>query len=77
MVSYHKSLLHTSPKRFGLEMDIFLEPKPGIPPSPSHLSLPVITKMKEEKARVIIVDRISTTKTAETIAPACGRSGGG
>ena len=66
VVSYHKSWPYFA-ERFGLEMDIFLEPKPGIPPSPSHLA-DVIAKMKEQHARVIIVDPYLNRKTAETVA---------
>jgi zinc/manganese transport system substrate-binding protein len=66
VVSYHKSWPYFG-ERFGLEMDLFLEPKPGIPPSPAHLAS-VITKMKDEHARVIIVDPYLNRKTAETVA---------
>lgn len=66
VVSYHKSWPYFA-ERFGLEMDIFLEPKPGIPPSPAHLA-EVIAKMKAQHARVIIVDPYLNRKTAETVA---------
>ncbi|MFM2081686.1 MAG: hypothetical protein RL380_377 [Verrucomicrobiota bacterium] len=66
VVSYHKSWSYFA-ERFGLEMDIFLEPKPGIPPSPAHLA-EVITKMKAQHARVIIVDPYLNRRTAETVA---------
>ena len=66
VVSYHKSWPYFA-DRFGLEMDIFLEPKPGIPPSPSHLA-DVIAKMNQQHARVIIVDPYLNRKTAETVA---------
>jgi ABC-type Zn uptake system ZnuABC Zn-binding protein ZnuA len=66
VVSYHKSWSYFA-ERFGLEMDLFLEPKPGIPPSPAHLA-EVITKMKEQHARVILVDAYLNRKTAETVA---------
>jgi zinc/manganese transport system substrate-binding protein len=66
VVSYHKSWPYFA-ARFGLEMDLFLEPKPGIPPSPAHLAQ-VIAKMKEQQARVIIVDPYLNRKTAETVA---------
>ena len=66
VVSYHKSWPYFA-ERFGLQMDLFLEPKPGIPPSPAHLA-EVITKMKEQHARVIIVDPYLNRKTAETVA---------
>ena len=66
ILSYHKSWPYFA-ERFGLEMDIFLEPKPGIPPSPAHLA-DVITKMKAQHARVIIVDPYLNRRTAETVA---------
>jgi zinc/manganese transport system substrate-binding protein len=66
VVAYHNSWPYFA-ARFGLVIDLFLEPKPGIPPSPAHLA-EVITRMKEEKARVIIVDPYLNRKTAETVA---------
>src|SRR5204862_2189306 len=53
--------------RFGLKIELFLEPKPGIPPTPAHLA-EVITKMKQDNTRVIIVDPYLNRKTAETVA---------
>ncbi|PYJ07152.1 MAG: zinc ABC transporter substrate-binding protein, partial [Verrucomicrobia bacterium] len=47
VVAYHDSWVYFA-HRFGLNIDIFLEPKPGIPPSPSHLA-EVIEKMKAQK----------------------------
>jgi ABC-type Zn uptake system ZnuABC Zn-binding protein ZnuA len=66
LVAYHNSWLYFA-ERFGLKIELFLEPKPGIPPSPAHLA-DVIAKMKESKARVIIVDPYLNRKTAETVA---------
>jgi zinc/manganese transport system substrate-binding protein len=66
LVAYHNSWLYFA-ERFGLRIELFLEPKPGIPPSPAHLA-DVIAKMKENKARVIIVDPYLNRKTAETVA---------
>src|SRR5262249_48524927 len=37
VVAYHDSWVYFA-HRFGLNINIFLEPKPGIPPSPSHLA---------------------------------------
>ncbi|MEY4385468.1 MAG: hypothetical protein RLY20_751 [Verrucomicrobiota bacterium] len=70
LVSYHKSWPYFA-ERFGLELDLFLEPKPGIPPSPAHLAA-VIAKMKEQHAKVIIVDPYLNRKTAETVARSTG-----
>jgi ABC-type Zn uptake system ZnuABC Zn-binding protein ZnuA len=66
VVSYHNSWLYFA-KRFGLEMDLFLEPKPGVQPSPAHLAT-VIARMNELNARVIVVDPYLNRKTAETVA---------
>jgi zinc/manganese transport system substrate-binding protein len=68
VVAYHNSWLYFA-ERFGLKTELFLEPKPGIPPSPAHLA-DVITKMKEKNARVVIVDPYLNRKTAETVARA-------
>ena len=66
IVAYHNSWVYFA-KRFGLKINVFLEPKPGIPPSPAHLAS-VITKMKADKAHVIIVDPYLNRRTAETVA---------
>jgi len=66
VVAYHNSWPYFA-ARFGLKIGLFLEPKPGIPPSPAHLAK-VITKMKERNARVVIVDPYLSRRTAETVA---------
>lgn len=68
LVAYHNSWPYFA-SRFGLKIELFLEPKPGIPPSPAHLA-EVMAKMKEQSARVIIVDPYLNRKTAETVARA-------
>ena len=66
LVAYHDSWPYFA-RDFGLKIEIFLEPKPGIPPTPSHLA-EVIMKMKEENAHVIIVDVYLNRRTADTVA---------
>jgi zinc/manganese transport system substrate-binding protein len=66
VVCYHNSWPYFA-KRFGLDMDVFLEPKPGIPPTPSHLA-EVITKMKADNINTIIVEPYLSRKTAEAVA---------
>ena len=66
VVTYHNYWVYFG-NRFGLKMDLFLEPKPGIPPTPSHLA-EVITKMKAANAKVIAVQPYQNRKTAETVA---------
>lgn len=70
VVAYHDSWPYFA-QEFGLRIDLFLEPKPGIPPSPSHLA-EVIMKMKEQHVRVIIVDAYLNRRTAETVARETG-----
>ena len=70
VVAYHNSW-HYFSERFGVKVDLFLEPKPGIPPTPTHLAA-VIGKMKEEKIRVIFVEPFLNRKTAETVARSTG-----
>jgi zinc/manganese transport system substrate-binding protein len=66
LVAYHDSWPYFA-REFGLQIDLFLEPKPGLPPSPAHLAQ-VMAKMKAENARVIIVDPYLNRRTAETAA---------
>src|SRR2546421_4331118 len=53
VVAYHDSWPYFA-HRFGVNIDTFLEPKPGIPPSPSHLA-EGIEKMTAQKIKAIIV----------------------
>jgi zinc/manganese transport system substrate-binding protein len=66
VVAYHNSWLYFG-DRFGLKIDLFLEPKPGVPPTPTHLA-EVITQMRSDKVHVIIVDPYLNRRTAETVA---------
>jgi zinc/manganese transport system substrate-binding protein len=66
VVAYHNSWLYFG-ERFGLVIDLFLEPKPGVPPTPSHLA-EVITKMRQDNVNTIIVDPYLNRRTADTVA---------
>jgi len=70
VVAYHDSWPYFG-HRFGLNIDIFLEPKPGIPPSPSHLA-EVIQQMKTQQIKAIIVEPYHDRKIAERAASATG-----
>jgi zinc/manganese transport system substrate-binding protein len=70
VVAYHDSWPYFA-HRFGVNIDTFLEPKPGIPPSPSHLA-EVIEKMKTQKIRAIIIEPFHDRKIAEKVASATG-----
>src|SRR5437763_6166862 len=70
VVAYHDSWPYLA-HRFGVAIDIFLEPKPGIPPSPSHLT-EVIAQMKAQKVKAIIVEPFHDRRIAEKVASATG-----
>ncbi len=66
IVTYHPTWRYFC-SRFGLEANTFLEPKPGIPPSPPHLAQ-VIAKMKAQDIRVLLLEPYQPRKTAESVA---------
>jgi zinc/manganese transport system substrate-binding protein len=66
IVTYHPTWRYFG-RRFGLETNTFLEPKPGIPPSPPHLAK-VMEKMQAENIRVLLVEPYQPRKTAEAVA---------
>jgi zinc/manganese transport system substrate-binding protein len=66
LVAYHDSWPYFA-RRFGLKIDIFLEPSPGVPPAPSHLT-DVIQKMKESHIKAILVEPYQDRRLAEKIA---------
>lgn len=70
VVAYHDSWPYFA-HRFGVNIDIFLEPKPGIPPSPSHLA-EVIAQIKAQHIKAIIVEPFQDKKIAEKVASATG-----
>src|SRR6266576_188389 len=70
VVAYHDSWPYFA-HRFGIGIDLFLEPKPGIPPSPSHLA-EVIAQMKAQHIKAIIVEPFHDRKIAEKVATETG-----
>ena len=66
IVTYHKDFAYLA-DRFGLTVIQTLEPKPGIAPSPTHLAK-VISDMKAQNSRVILVQPYQNRKTAEMVA---------
>src|SRR3954454_11644777 len=70
VVAYHDSWPYFA-HRFGVEIDVFLEPKPGIPPSPSHLA-EVIQQMKAQKIKAVIVEPFHDRKIADKVASETG-----
>lgn len=70
VVAYHNSWPYFE-KRFGLNIVGFIEPKPGIPPSPKHIQT-VITLMKSQDVKIIIMEPYFSQSIAEMIAKAAG-----
>lgn len=66
LIAYHNEWPYFE-QRFGLHIVDFLEPKPGIPPTPSQLAK-VINEMKQEHIKVIIISPYFTTESAELVA---------
>ena len=66
IIAYHNEWVYFE-HRFGLQIVDFLEPKPGIPPSPSQLAK-VIGEMKQNKMKLIITSPYFTTESAELVA---------
>jgi zinc/manganese transport system substrate-binding protein len=70
IVAFHNSWPYFA-RRFGVRIDLFLEPKPGIPPTPAHLA-EVVATMKGEKIGVILVEPYQSRKTAEAVSTKTG-----
>jgi len=66
IVTYHRSWPNFM-ERFGLEVMGYVEPKPGIPPSPGH-TLELIDEMKRQGAKLIVVEPYFDLKTPQAIA---------
>ena len=66
VVSYHRSWPNFC-DRFGLDVVGYVEPKPGIPPSPSH-TLELMQEMKRLGVKIILVEPYFDLKTPNAIA---------
>ena len=65
IVTYHRSWPNFM-ERFGLEVMGYVEPKPGIPPSPGH-TIDLIGEMKRVGAKLIVVEPYFDLKTPQAI----------
>jgi len=70
VVTYHRSWTNFA-DAFGLNVIGFVEPKPGIPPTPQH-TLDVINAMKNQNVKIIMVEPYFDTKTPNSIASKSG-----
>ena len=70
LVTYHRSWPNFM-EHFGLDVIGYVEPKPGVPPSPTH-TLELIAEMKRVGAKIIVVEPYFDLKTAQSIASQIG-----
>jgi zinc/manganese transport system substrate-binding protein len=70
VVTYHRSFPNFT-DRFGLDVIGYVEPRPGIPPSPSH-TLELIQEMKRQSVKIIMVEPYFDLKTPNAIARETG-----
>jgi len=65
VVTYHRSFPNFA-KHFGLDVIGYVEPRPGIPPTPSH-TLELILLMKRENCKIVLVEPYFDLKTPQSI----------
>jgi ABC-type Zn uptake system ZnuABC Zn-binding protein ZnuA len=70
LIAYHNEWVYFE-TRFGLKIVDFLEPKPGIPPTPSQL-VKVINEIKANNIKVIISSPYFTTSSSDVVAKQTG-----
>jgi ABC-type Zn uptake system ZnuABC Zn-binding protein ZnuA len=70
VVTYHRSWPNFC-ERFGLNVIDYVEPRPGIPPTPSH-TLELINHMKSENVHLILVEPYFDLRTPNSVARAVG-----
>ena len=70
VVTYHRSWPNFI-DHFGFDVIGYVEPKPGIPPSPSH-TIDLIAEMKRQNVKVILVEPYFDLKTPNSIAQNTG-----
>jgi zinc/manganese transport system substrate-binding protein len=70
IVTYHRSWPNFA-KHFGLDVIGYIEPRPGIPPTPSH-TIDLVNLMKRENTKIELIEPYFDTKTPNSIASMSG-----
>jgi zinc/manganese transport system substrate-binding protein len=70
LVTYHNSFTNFG-KHFHLNVIGYVEPRPGIPPTPSH-TIELIGLMKRENCKLVLVEPYFDLKTPNSIGAATG-----
>ncbi len=61
VVTYHRSFPNFA-ERFGLDIIGYVEPRPGIPPTPQH-TLDLMNEMKRQNVKIVLVEPYFDLKT--------------
>ncbi len=75
VVTYHKSWPNFA-ERFALDVIGYVEPRPGIPPSPGH-TIRLMAEMRRQGVKVLLVEPYFDLRTPSSIGRRDGRHGGG
>lgn len=70
VVTYHRSWPNFA-KHFGLDVQGYIEPRPGIPPTPSH-TIELVNMMKRENIKIQLIEPYFDLKTPNSIASMTG-----
>ena len=70
IIAYHNEWCYFE-QRFGLVIVDFMEPKPGIPPTPSQL-VKIISEVKSNTIKVIISSPYFTTSSSDVVSKQTG-----
>jgi len=70
VVTYHESWPNFA-KFFGLDVVGYIEPRPGIPPTPSH-TLALVNQMKRDNVKIMLIEPYFDLKTPNSIASMTG-----
>lgn len=73
IIAYHNEWVYFE-TRFGLQIVDFMEPKPGIPPSPSQL-VKIIKEIKADNIKVIISSPYFATSSLDMVSKQTGAKG--
>ena len=70
LIAYHNEWVYFE-HRFGLKIVDFMEPKPGIPPTPSQI-VKIISEVKNNAIKVIITSPYFTTNSSDVVSKQTG-----
>ena len=70
IITYHNSWPNFA-RHFALDVAGYVEPKPGVPPSPSH-TFELINLMKQQHVKAILMEPYFDAKTPQSIAERTG-----